>query len=122
MMKKLFTLLATLFISLTTYAETQNFEYIKSYVPAKITIIYNESMSDTIVIKTNDQIVSKMITYKIINNELQITPRVPMSTECINNLADNDIRVIIRTKTQKSFIAAPNTKIVSETYNNSGNF
>ena len=121
-MKKLFTLLATLFISLTTYAETQKFEYIKSYVPAKITIFCNDTLRDTVVIKTNDNIVTKLITYKITNNELQIVPNVPMSQECISNLINNDIRVIVRSKTPKTFIAAPNTKITEEIYNNSGNF
>ena len=121
-MKKLFTLLATLFISLTTYAETQNFEYIKSYVPAKITNISNDTLKDTIIIKSNDYVITKLITYKIQNNELHIIPKVPMSSDCIMNLINNDIKVIVRSKTPKTFITAPNTKIVSEIYNNSGIF
>ena len=123
-MKKLFTVLSTIFISLTATAETtqKEFEYIKSYVPAKITIFCNDTLNDTVVIKTNDEVVTKLITYKIENNELQIYPKVPMGQECISNLINNDIRVIVRSKTSKTFIAAPNTKITSEIYNNSGNF
>lgn len=124
MMKKLFTVLSTLFISLTTIAETtqKEFEYIKSYVPAKITNISSDTLKDTVIIKSNDDVITKLITYKIKNNELHIIPKVPMSNDCIMNLINNDIKVIVRSKTPKTFITAPNTVIVTETYNNSGNF
>lgn len=124
MTKKLFTVLLTLFISLTTIAETtqKEFEYIKSYVPAKITNVSSGSLKDTVIIKTNDEVITKLITYKIKNNELHIVPKVPMSSDCITNLINNDIKVIVRSKTPKTFITAPNTVIVTETYNNSGNF
>jgi hypothetical protein len=123
MTKKLFTVLLTLFISLTTIAETtqKEFEYIKSYVPAKITNV-SGALKDTVIIKTNDEVITKLITYKIRNNELHIVSKVPMSSDCITNLINNDIKVIVRSKTPKTFITAPNTVIVTETYNNSGNF
>ena len=123
-MKKLFTVLSTLFISLTIIAETtqKEFEYIKSYVPAKITNISSDTLKDTVIIKSNDDVITKLITYKIKNNELHIIPKVPMSNDCIMNLINNDIKVIVRSKTPKTFITAPNTVIVTETYNNSGNF
>lgn len=124
MMKKLFTVLSTLFISLTAIAETtqKEFEYIKSYVPAKIINISNDTLRDTVIIQTNDEVITKLITYKIKNKELHIIPKVPMDNDCIANLINNDINIIIRSKKPKIFITAPNTTIITKTYNNSGNF
>ena len=114
MMKKLFTLLATLFISLTTYAESQNFEYIKSYVPAKITNISSDTLKDTVIIKSNDNVITKLITYKIKNNELHIIPKVPMSNDCIMNLINNDIN---STSTKNHIEILKNNRIKSITNN-----